>query len=70
MTLIAHIGPELRIPKNVPASMSKKRRFLGPLEKQDGTHPNIVQICTRAPLSYLLITASAIELQKVSVSVM
>ena len=36
MTLIAYLFPKLRTPKNVVRYMTKKSRFQGPFERQDG----------------------------------
>ena len=36
MTLIADFFPKLRTPENVARYMSKKSRFKGPFEREDG----------------------------------
>ena len=36
MTFIADLFPKLRAPKNVVRYLSKKPRFKGPFDKQDG----------------------------------
>ena len=66
MTLIDFLFPKLPTPKT---SLNKCLKV--PLQRthREGiwkTGQNTVEICTRAPLSYLLITYKAIELAKVS----
>ena len=36
MTLIADVFPKLRTPENVARYMSKKSRFKGPFDREDG----------------------------------
>ena len=36
MTFIAHLFPKLRSPKNVVKYLSKKFRFKGPFDRQNG----------------------------------
>ena len=45
MTLIAHLSPKLRTPKNVVRYMSKKSRFKGPFDRQ---HVKRVQTLLRS----------------------
>ena len=60
MTHIDFIFPKLRTPKT---SLDKCLRSL---VSEDMSTSNTVQICTTEPLSYILITAKGIELEKVS----
>ena len=60
MTHIDFTFPKLRTPKT---SLDKCLRSL---VSEDMSTSNTVQICTTEPLSYILITAKGIELEKVS----
>ena len=60
MTHIDFIFPKLRTPKT---SLDKCLRSL---VSEDMSTSNTVQICMTEPLSYILITAKGIELEKVS----
>ena len=62
MTLIEFLFPKLRTPKTL-----LYKRLKSPVSEDCGNllRPSTVEIFIKAPLSYLLITVKAIELEKV-----
>ena len=71
MTLIAHVFPKLRTPKNMVRSMLKKFRFRASVEKQHGKcAQTFLKFEGQLLLPYSSITRKTIVLQEVSVSYM
>ena len=66
MTLIEFVFLEGRTPKMFLDKCLKGPVSEDPSSSNMETSPNTVEICRTAPLSYLLITAKAIELEKAS----
>ena len=68
MTLITDVFPKLRTPKNIVNQISKKSPFIEPFDKQHVSGTKTVEIWTRSPLPYLLITVEAMVLEKISLT--